>query len=971
MRNIAEPNGIKVKNLFEEALAVEPNQPVARKATKQNTDSGYHGMTEDEMEIDEVPLKSAPEILNHLPDPMQVDLPQETIQDEEVRTTEGSFHSARENLTSREIRDVPEPQADSNTKPPSLLQNETTLATTSPSTSQHMNKIAHTQDDQESILGDDNQVSDAEHSSSQGSSPVKPLVRKGSLTFPSLPPREPLTTKKSLGNQATRASNTDVTRNSVLNRGSYLGRFTGGKSIGTTHQADADMMAVDGEERPTLAGEDSDNDARITMLHNKSSTQRLHEQISLLGKTQPARPTKSIASNVAPAQPAYPELPIGTAQGSPPNKDRPNTEASKRPIFAETEDDDDDWIMPPATKTEPQNRPQLLKSRSVDVMEQVCGKESVSGHNFGMEPREIDEAKQRSPLRNLIGKEQSTVGKALYKSISTTALSSSTEPLESGHQKAISVSNPTLSSSSSTTTPPGSPSSKFHLDGHLSASKSKLQLIMKSARGLFSSSAKISSQAKMETMSPSTRLRNHVQDPALGDIMESTVHGQPAYPTLPVPEHQPLESPSKGRKTRSSTEKEERRREKEANDRQRMESELEKAREQERQKAFKQKEQIKATGVTKTPANTAAGTSSLEQTSRPIRQSPRRLQNHDEKPAPAAELKSSQIMGPPLSRPQGPSQIQKSKETRRPMKPTKEMAPKPKPQPVSIRVGTLSQRIPLANPSVPSLHDPPVPAQAKQPLPTKKASTISQQSATSTSSFKSSVSTKPKSLVAAERKREQEEREAQRKLEQKKEIERKRAAAQEEAQKRELQQRQEAERQKEKERSAAIDDAKKIAQKQAIEKRRLEISKKEQQQREPQRVMNDLVSQTCHSRSQNVLTVQAHSLNNEKPQAAPSFRSDLGAAKPLTRMDKIQDFPRPPTNHVAPNPTKPKRVFDPDQEDELARPVRMQLGQNYQQNDSKRRRTEDEETFEPPVRPAMAPPIRYSNNMRKVKLHSR
>ena len=82
-------------------------------------------------------------------------------------------------------------------------------------------------------------------------------------------------------------------------------------------------------------------------------------------------------------------------------------------------------------------------------------------------------------------------------------------------------------------------------------------------------------------------------------------------------------------------------------------------------------------------------------------------------------------------------------------------------------------------------------------------------------------------------------------------------------------------------------------------------------------------------------------------------------------MDKIQDFPRPPTNHIAPNPAKPKRVFDPDQDDELAGPVRTQPGQNYQQNDAKRRRTEDEETFDPPMRLAMAPPMRYSN-MRKV-----
>ena len=87
------------------------------------------------------------------------------------------------------------------------------------------------------------------------------------------------------------------------------------------------------------------------------------------------------------------------------------------------------------------------------------------------------------------------------------------------------------------------------------------------------------------------------------------------------------------------------------------------------------------------------------------------------------------------------------------------------------------------------------------------------------------------------------EREAQRKLDQKREIERKRAAQQEEARRQEQQQRQEAERQRERERAAAAEDPKKIAQKQAIEKRRMELNKKEQQQRAPQKPAMDQVCQ--------------------------------------------------------------------------------------------------------------------------------
>lgn len=71
-------------------------------------------------------------------------------------------------------------------------------------------------------------------------------------------------------------------------------------------------------------------------------------------------------------------------------------------------------------------------------------------------------------------------------------------------------------------------------------------------------------------------------------------------------------------------------------------------------------------------------------------------------------------------------------------------------------------------------------------------------------------------------------------------MERKRAVLQEEGQRREQQRRQEAERQREKERPAVIEDPKKMAQKQAIEKRRLELSKKEQQ-RDLHRTTNDVV----------------------------------------------------------------------------------------------------------------------------------
>ena len=183
------------------------------------------------------------------------------------------------------------------------------------------------------------------------------------------------------------------------------------------------------------------------------------------------------------------------------------------------------------------------------------------------------------------------------------------------------------------------------------------------------------------------------------------------------------------------------------------------------------------------------------------------------------------------------------------------------------------------------------------------------------------------------------EKEAQRKLEQKREIERKRAAQQEESRRQEQVQRQEMERQRERERAAAAEDPRKIAQRQAIEKRRLEVLRKEQQRQ---------VSQ------------------QEKPQPqTTSSRHELGAVRPPSRLYATQDYNRP-GNQPLIKPARPiKRVFDPELDDEPFRPVRTQGVPPYQQSDAKRRRTEDEDVQEVVIRPTMAPPIRQSN-IRKV-----
>ena len=785
--------------------------PLVPKRGKENFDSGYHGLPEDDMDIDQgveaQRLVSVADPLQQegLASPPNVSLnlqAQDQSASQDRRTTEGSFHSAKEDLTSRDVNKPRTPQPESTTtfphdeaypniKAPAF---ESTTRVSPPrqhSPKQHANaELVVTQIEQESVLEDPDV--DSSHSPSEKSSPVRPLLRKSSLTFAALPARPPLTTTKNAAARVSRTSHLEQTRNSALSRGSLLGRYTGGKSLGGIRQPDdanendeGDEMDLAEEERPRLDREDSDPDGKMAILHNKSSTQRLHERITMLGKTQPARPTKSITAAVpVTVQPSYPNLPRPSGEDLHAPEQAPTRSPKQKPDAMI--DDDDDWINPPSTHHNDAKRPYLLKSHSADVMEQISGKDSIGGREFELDSSERGAVRQPSPLRHLVIPDRPPNGVGHMKSASTTELVSPpkvSSPKEPSHKKAISVSNPTVPMVGEvqrlieSETPAGTPARKYHGDGPLSASKSKLQSIMKTARGLFTSSAGVSAQAKMETLSPASMLlRSQVQGPSTNDASSIKSYapstGGSLYPSLPnggmasIPQEGRAASPLRkveGRTTRNSTEK---RREKEAKERQRADIELEKLREKERQRAAKAKAQQDKLAAAETPQPMEIDEPILPNPTKPVRQSPRRAQNQVEAqlakqdaevPLDAPERVASVEQMPPPQLPKQP-QAPRAKDPRRPVKPAKEVAPKPRPQPVAIRVGTF-QRIPLTNTALSSgLQESLPPNQLKQAGPVRKASTASLQTSASNSSLKSSVSsvaTKPKALLAAERKREQ------------------------------------------------------------------------------------------------------------------------------------------------------------------------------------------------------------------------
>ncbi|RAL03929.1 uncharacterized protein BO80DRAFT_376241 [Aspergillus ibericus CBS 121593] len=725
------------------------------------------------------------------------------------------------------------------------------------------------------------------------SSPVRPPIRKSSLSFASLPAREPLMKKSLGGPRVSRTSHLDFAK--LSSTGGYLGRQTGGHRT-TQHALEdntihGDKMDVD--DKKDGSDEEPDAETRASKLQTKSSTQLLHEKISMLGKLQPSRPTKSIpsVSGLSAAQVTYPELPTTKSDA----KQETSSQKSRDTQAPEPSAVDDDWIKPLNSPYKPGTR----ASQKADSMSKHSSARIARAADDDRPSVDRDHESHLSEAPKVNSKRTSDAARGK----SSTPMYSS--PQRSGHQKSASANIDHQMS----TTPVGSPAERY--DGPLSASKFRLQSIVQSAKGLFTNTAGVAAAARTEAASPDApRLRHKGRLDT--DRMAGSQRPQSTQP--PSPPRQ------EGRRTRSSTEREEKRRQQELEERQREEEQAERTRQQEKQRVMKLR-----TTQEKSTADYEARGPATEPTAAQTTQKMSQLQK------PSKEPESSIEAGPRIAAQLPASQQQASKQNdRRPLKPTRELQ-KPKPQPVSIRVGSaLSRQMPLASQVSSSTRESSVPAPtpasaSKQPTLKKKASNTSLHTASSNSSFKSSISsqTQRKAQLASERKREQEEREARRREEQRREVERKRAAQQqEEARRQEMRSRAETER---RERLAA-EDPKKAAHMQAIEKRRLENQRRLERQ------------------------------GSQQPEA--SQRSELGAARPASRLGSIQPFNRS-INQPQPNPAKPpKRGLD----DETShRPTAPKTATMQPSGESKRRRTEDEQSRMSSMRPAMAPPIRQSN----------
>ncbi|KAK1988503.1 inner centromere protein [Colletotrichum cereale] len=943
--------------------------------------------------------------------------PQSPTTTRTMRSPEVTFQTAKEEQTTRVIRDIteeaPTPVSEASSAPHSSPKRAETCSSPAASPEPRPAKIASpaknspmkrspakqaspppsspkgspspapeptpgadSQDDDVDVHMDDDTRSDE-------SSPIRP-VRKSSLNFASLPAREPLR-NKSIGARVSRTSHLDN------NRQSYYSRQTGGKSLGNNveilgasddEEGNDDEMNVDDS---TEAAKEGDSYASN---HNKTYTQRLQDQINLLGKSQPnaSRPSKSIPSSAVAqqlAQASTPQPAPVIKKASPMKKSAAPPTPGAFPEDEEEEDEEeDDWIAPPVpAKDTPKSspRPHLLKSHTADVMEGIDGSETISGPEFGLPTQRQSPGRSGSPKRAPVIPERTTSVFGHGKSASVSILPDLSQDIMaedlSPAKKHVSVSNP-LSAVLEDGRPetPQSPTRGFR-DSPLKQVKNKLSSILKSSKGLLASSAAISAEGKSSLMSPSSARFGHHYGPSTESIAPQPAPTEPLYPDLSkriAADTQTLSSvgsPEKplARRTRASVEKEkeDKRKEKEAKLMADQMSKLDKARADEREKARTfNKEQEKIAAMEKKiaaqkemepemeqdkEAERPARTPAPKEAPKPTRTSPRKAKNQGEVEGPAqtsqsekpdVEMTEAPTPMPPPSAPRsvGPSQTARPRELRRPMKPTKEAPSKVKQAPTVIRVNTGSQHSQY-HPSTSTLS-----SGLQDTLGSSVKSKTSQpgsHSKQSLASLKSSVSSngRPKALELAAKRKEQEEREAQRKKDAKVELERKRAAIQEEERKQEVQRRQEAERQREREREQA--EAKKNAQRQAA------IERAKQTRAPPPAV-----------RSQ----------PNGPPDYTAGQRSDTQPPRPPSRMNSAAHRSQEdrPVNAVLSNASKPgsKRPLPQDgREETSSRNPPPRNGPSYQPKDAKRRRTSDDFADEldmdiqppnikgPPVRP--------------------
>ena len=588
----------------------------------QPADSGYYGsQSQDAMDIDHAPQDTQPtqaatptryaDISDHVA--FHTTPEAEPASPTVTRTMQSptrTFQTAREEQTTRPLPEVTGSVSPVLHRSPIRSPMKQTVAypmisspvramhSSSPKKSSPLKPMAEEaeEDASKTPFQDDHDAEDG--TPSDGSSPIRPVMRKSSLNFASLPAREPLTSKKSLGPRSSRPSND--------HRTSHYSKRQSQPDV--ADDSDADDMDIDDV---TTATQDRTKSQNERSNLNKTYTQRLQDQISMLGKSQPnarrqSKSTSSISAAVQPTAQMASEAKSASPVRSPIRSPTRKEPAPPTPGAFPEDEDEDDWIAPPAVPPKdnlPSSpRPVLPKSHTADVMEGIHGVDTVGGAEFVLPKQRQGDSRPGSPQRMATAPDRTTNAPGHGKSASVSVLpqTGSRGMDAASPKKGVSVSNPTVISANQSrpASPTKSPSRSFR-DSPLKQVKNKLSSIIKSSKGLLASSAVLSAEGKTAMLSPSTtRLGLHA-GPSTESLFSRMMPSDAPYPDLShrtAADNQSMMAPPSptrpvAKRTRASNEreKEEKRREKEAQKEARLYAEqmskLDKAREKEREKA--------------------------------------------------------------------------------------------------------------------------------------------------------------------------------------------------------------------------------------------------------------------------------------------------------------------------------------------------------------------------------------------------
>ena len=669
-------------------------------------------------------------------------------------------------------------------------------------------------------------------------SPERPVLRKkSSLNLASLPPRDPLTTKRSIGPLGAQTASRESHRGASIIRDGTISRakLPQGNDNLRTEVADEFAQSV----KQAESQEETAHSPQPSHSPPKTSTQRLHERITMLGKTNTTRTSKSIATSVTFGQTTATE-------------DALNEDASMK-TGEDSRSEEDEWI-----DSERPMRPTQVEKDAV-------------------QPTEAGSRAENKPEKLI----------ATYPDLQGAAAES--------------------------TTPAGSPA-RWVAEGPLSASKAKFQSFLRSARGMFASSAATSAQAKMEAMSPApsrskldvkpgttTDLQTGLTDPDNGPSTRAKKRSLSDFQDHTVEQNPPEEPPAKRRSSRLS-------------------------------------DNAKAASKAPHPGPKEESTAVPEDVSAARRAGNDKVPNE---PSELAGTEPSQKLHQ-----KKPLKMTKASETQR-LKQLPKSGGVQKTKPGQLSVLVPSMRPQQAAGSVPVKAS----LQSQQgsrttsassnarPQLSKKASDSSLRTASAQGTRPGAGNPKLKALESARRKKEQDEREQQRKEEQRKAQERRRAEKAEEE--RQIQEQRLIEQKREAEVRAA-------AHKRAVEQQREE----KQQKAEQLRMQADAVV-SKHGNEWMARSQQERSANlmNNKIDKAPTRAESKGP-----------ETGRPLVPHV--NPAKPpKRYFNPDNDDQESEPASVQSFQPAQSIAKKQKVSEEFELRtqqQPLARTAMGAPMRAS-----------